>query len=118
MANLYEIFKDNDLVIASKIKRRRLQLLVNSCIYYNMDNNIISDAQWDKWAKELVALQSFNPEISKKVDWYDAFKDWDGSSGAFLPLKDKWVIDKALQLTSAKMQAATIDIYKDMDYNK
>ena len=69
MANLYEIFKGDDLIIASKIKRRRLQLLVNSCIYYNMDNNIISDAQWDKWAKELVALQTFNPEISKQVDW-------------------------------------------------
>ena len=48
MVNLYEIFKGDDLIIAEKIKRRRLQLLVNSCIYYNMDNNIISDAQWDK----------------------------------------------------------------------
>ena len=38
---------------------------------------------------------------------------------AFLPLKDKWVIDKASQLTSTRIQPiTTIDIYKDMDYNK
>lgn len=95
----YELFSGEELVIAEKIQQRRLQMLVHSCIYYEMDYNIISDKQWDAWSKELVVLQRDNPEISKQVDWYDAFADWDGSSGAFLPLKDPWVIEKAMKLT-------------------
>ena len=60
--------------------------------------NIISDKKWDEWAKELLALQNQYPEISKQVDYYEAFKDWDASTGAFLPLKDEWVVRKAKQL--------------------
>lgn len=72
--------------------------MVHSCIYYEMDRNIISDKKWDEWARELVRLQTENPSISEKVIWYNAFKDWDASTGAFLPLKDEWVVKKAKQL--------------------
>ena len=96
--NNYDIFQGEQLKIADLIQRRRLQLLVHSCIYYEMDRNIISDKQWDEWARELVKLQKDNSTISEKVMWYDAFKDWDASTGAFLPLKDEWVIKKAKQL--------------------
>ena len=77
-------------------------MLVHSCIYYKLDGNIIQDRQWDMWAKELVKLQEENPEISQKVIWYEAFKDWDASTGAFLPLDDEWVIKKAKQLLKFK----------------
>ena len=86
--------------IAELIKRRRLQLLIHSCIYYRLNDNIISDHKFDRLAKELVELQEKYPEISKQVEWYDAFKDWDGSTGAFLPLGDPWVISKAKYLLS------------------
>lgn len=98
MKHNYDIFKGDDLAIADLILRRRQQLLVHSCIYYNMDRNLISDRQWDMWARELRQLQEDHPYISEQVEWYDAFKDWDASSGAFLPLKDSWVINKAHQL--------------------
>lgn len=65
-----------------------------------MDYNIISDHQWDAWAKELLKLQTDYPEISKNVIWYEAFKDWDASTGAFLPLKDQWVVNTAKRLIS------------------
>ena len=84
--------------IMELIQRRRLQLLVNSCIYYEMNNSIISDEMWDKWARELVQLQTDYPEESKAVIWYNAFENWDASTGAFLPLKDEWVVAKAKQL--------------------
>ena len=74
-----------------RIKQRRLQILVHSYIYYELDQNIISDAQWAEWAKELCQLQKENPDISKSVEWYDAFKDFDGSTGAFLPFDNEWV---------------------------
>lgn len=86
--------------IAALIKRRRLQLLVHSCIYYGMDFNLIDDHTFDKWSDELVQLQTQYPDISKQVEWYDAFKDWDGSTGAFLPLNDPCVISKAKYLLS------------------
>ena len=38
---------------AELIKRRRLQILVHSCVYYLMDDNLVSDEQFDSWAKEL-----------------------------------------------------------------
>jgi hypothetical protein len=98
----YERFSGEELEIAELIQQRRLQLLVHSCIYYNMDRNLILDLTWDKWAKELVELQRKYPHISCEVDWYDAFKDWDASTGAFLPLTDEWVVRKATQLAGVK----------------
>lgn len=95
---LYEIFTGKELEVAQLIQRRRLQMLVHSCIYYKMDQNIISDAQWSRWGTELADLQNKYPEISKQVIWAEAFEDWDGSSGAFLPLDDSWVVNKAQQL--------------------
>lgn len=84
--------------IEDLIQRRRLQLLIHSCIYYHLNQNIISDKQWDAWAKELVDLQKQYPEESKRVIWYEAFKDWDASTGAFLPITDEWVIQKSKYL--------------------
>lgn len=70
--------------IVEKIRRRRRQMLVHSYIYYELDTNIISDWQWAQWAQELRQLQEDYPEESKAVEFYEMFKDWDGSSGAHL----------------------------------
>ena len=99
MAKLYEVFSEDNLKIAELIQRRRLQILVHSCIYYELNDNIVDDNTWNKWSEQLVELQSKYPDIAKQVIWYDAFKDWNGSTGAFLPLKDNWVLYKAHQLT-------------------
>lgn len=70
--------------ISERIKQRRRQMLVHSYIYYELNDNIISDSQWSKWAKELEQLQKDYPKESAEVEEYENFKDWDGSSGAFL----------------------------------
>lgn len=72
------------MTIKEKIRQRRRQMLVHSYIYYELDDNIVSDAQWAKWAKELEQLQKNYPKESAEVEEYEQFKDWDGSSGAFL----------------------------------
>ena len=97
---IYERFTGDELTIAEKIQRRRYQLLINSCIYYHLNQNIISDAQWDKWAKELKTLQDQYPEIAKQVTLYEFFKNWDGSTGAFLPITMPWVVSKARYVLS------------------
>lgn len=99
MQKTYEIFKDPEqLKVAELIQQRRLQMLIHSCLYYELDTNIISDKTWDTRARELMKLQADYPEISQQVEWYEAFRDWDASTGAFLPLKDEWVLNKAKQI--------------------
>ena len=79
-------------------------MLVHSYIYYELNQNIISDAQWSKWAMELVELQKQYPEEAKQVEFAEMFADWDGSSGAFLTYSDsiKSVANRLLYLKSAK----------------
>ena len=106
--NTYDIFKGEDLEIAELIQQRRLQILVHSCIYYEFNKNLISDKQWDEWAKELVTLQKDYPNISMKVMWFEEFKDFDATTGAFLPLRDAWVQTKAQQLLGAKKKTEQV----------
>lgn len=94
----YELFKGKDLEIAEKIQQRRLQLLVHSCIYYELNRNIVSDKVWDTWAKELVKLQAQHPLIAKEVMYAKEFMGFDGSTGFDLPIRDEWVMQKARKL--------------------
>ena len=105
MKKTYELFKGEELNIAEKIQQRRLQILVHSCIYYQLNTNLISDKQWDTWARELVELQKEYPTIASQVIWNDAFKDFDASTGFNLPITDSWVMSKAQQLLGIKKEA-------------
>ena len=75
------------------IKQRRRQLTVHSFGYYRMNDNIVSDHTFDKWCEELVELQKEFPEVSKEVELYEHFKDFDGSTGYDLPTHFPWVAD-------------------------
>ena len=67
------------------IRRRRAQMLVHSFLYYQMDDPVISDDQWQVWADELAQLQKDYPKLCK-IGYYDKdFADWDGSTGMHLP---------------------------------
>lgn len=85
--------EDNRVI--SLIKRKRLQMLVHSCIYYRLNESIISDEKWYEMAYELRDLQIEYPELSKVAEWADAFEGWDGTTGYDLPLGDQWVMQKA-----------------------
>lgn len=107
MNKTYEVFENDLLNIAEKIQQRRYQLLIHSCIYYELNQNIISDKKWDEWARELRDLQKTYPEVSEKVTLYEAFKDWDASTGAFLPIKEPWVIQKASWILTHQGKVST-----------
>lgn len=72
-------------IITEKIQQRRYQILVHSYMYYQLGQNIVSDHQFDIWAKGLVELQKVYPEESRKARYHDEFEDFDGSSGFDLP---------------------------------
>lgn len=84
-----------------KIRQRRLQMLVHSFLYYRLDTNVVSDYDFDKWAKELFELQRDYPEESKSCDLYKEFRDWTGASGYHLPQYD-WVNEIAQRLLRYK----------------
>lgn len=88
--------------IEDKIKRRRNQILVHSYLYYRMDISIISDETFDGWSKELADLQTNYPQESKCVDNYETFKDFTGSTGAFLPLDQDFIERRARWLLYCK----------------
>ena len=107
MVNTYDVFTDKDeLAIAELIQQRRYQMLIHSCLYYHLNTSCISDKQFDEWAKELRNLQSQYPNISKQVTLYEYFKDWDGTTGAFLPITLPWVISIANRFATVIVKKA------------
>lgn len=85
--------------IAELIHRRRRQLVVHATIYYRLHTSIVSDAQWDDWAAELVRLQAEWPGVSARVDYLESnFRTFDGSTGFDLPVSDPAVVGVAHRL--------------------
>ena len=81
--------------IKARIRQRRAQMLVHSCIYYELNDSVVSDDQWQKWADELEKLQRENPD-SVKIGFFDwEFRDWTGTTGAHLNHREPWVLAKA-----------------------
>lgn len=84
--------------IKEKIRQRRAQMLVHSCAYYELDDQMVDDHTWQRWADELTRLQKDNPNDCK-IGFYDeVFSNWDGSSGYHLPHRDPWVLGKTQYL--------------------
>ena len=83
-------------------------MLIHSCIYYRLNDNYVSDSKWSEWAFELSELQDKYPKISEQVTLYEYFKDWDGSSGAFLQLDLPWVVKKAQDLLAYRDGTKTV----------
>jgi NAD-dependent DNA ligase adenylation domain len=67
------------------VNRRQRQILVHSFLYYQLNTNILPDHTYDLWCKELAAYMQQHPEIAVKSVYYEAFKNFDGSSGYDLP---------------------------------
>lgn len=85
----------NEDEIKTKIRQRRAQMLIHSCIYYELNDNIVSDHRWQSWADELEVLQRDNPNCCN-IDFFDReFLNWDGATGNHLPHRHPWVLNKA-----------------------
>ena len=82
--------------IESKIRHRRVQMLIHSCIYYKLNDGIVSDHTWQKWADELTELQNKNPEKCNIGFFDEYFVEWDGSTGYHLPHDNNWVLSKSI----------------------
>jgi hypothetical protein len=91
--------------IKEKIKQRRRQMLVHSYLYYELDENIVADSKWSKWAFELAELQKHYPKESNEVEYAELFRDWNGSSGADLKYDESIIecANRILALSKKKL---------------
>lgn len=89
--------------VVELIGRRRRQILVHSYIYYNMDESIVSDVKWNKWAHELAKLQQKWPEEAAEAPFSDKFEGFDGSTGFDLDMTDPWIAEMAARLTKMEV---------------
>lgn len=57
-------------------------IIVHSYIYYELNDNVISDKEYDAKAKELVRYKNDFPELWKSSMYYKQFgDDYNGSTG-------------------------------------
>lgn len=62
--------------IVEKIQLLQRSILVNSFAYYELNENILSDFQYDANAMQLVELMKKHPEESKRSRYYEYFHDY------------------------------------------
>jgi hypothetical protein len=66
-------------VKASYLQR---QIIIHSIIYYELSENVINDKMFDNLCKQLISLSKTMTENEyKKTEYYELFKDFDGSTG-------------------------------------
>lgn len=63
----------------NELEKLQRQLIVHSFIYYDLNDNIWSDGQYDQCAL-LIEEQKYS-DIWKQSKFYSIFKDWDSSTG-------------------------------------
>ena len=73
---------DNPYVsIQSKMESLQRWLIVHAHIYYNYNNNVVTDKMWDDNAYQLVDMKKQYPKTYKKTFYYPVMNDFDGSTG-------------------------------------
>lgn len=57
-------------------------IIVHSYIYYELNDNILTNAQYDRKSKELVALKNRYPEHWRRSEYFRQFgDDYNGATG-------------------------------------
>ena len=74
--------KPSNLTMQDYIDFLQRYIIVHSYIYYELNNNIISDKKYDEKAKELVKYKNDYPELWKTSQYYKQFgEDYNGATG-------------------------------------
>ena len=92
---------DTSNLITSFINRLERIILVHSYIYEEKNNNIISDSDWDFFAKELVRMFERYPSEATQSVYYDGFKGWTGDSASdlrWIYANDAFIVNTAERL--------------------
>lgn len=69
-----------DYTLLEQINYLQRQIIICSIVYYELDDNLVSDYVYDSWCKQLVELQAECEEVEQSNLWY-VYYDFDGSTG-------------------------------------
>ena len=97
--------------IKSNIKRLRRYILVNSYLYYELNENLVTDEAWSAKALELGTLQKQYPELAAEVELHETFRNFDHSTGSNFDYSNPecdWVQPKALQLLRYEYERSNV----------
>jgi len=64
-----------------KISTLQYWILVNSIIYYELSENVVSDKMFDANSAQLIKYKARWPKSYTKSRWNEVFKDFDGNTG-------------------------------------
>lgn len=64
-----------------KIQLLERSILVNSYAYYELDQNILSDYQYDMNTRQLLELKRSNPDAFRKSRYYKYFDNFESGTG-------------------------------------
>lgn len=67
--------------IEERIDHLERMVLLHSFIYYQLNNNLVSDTKYEEFCRELEKLIKEQPEIFKKSVYYKIFKTWNRCTG-------------------------------------
>lgn len=72
----------SNFTIQEKIDWLQRYIIVHSYIYYELNNNVIPDKEYDRRAKNLVKIKDKYPELWKTSEYYKQFgDDYNGATG-------------------------------------
>lgn len=72
----------NGLTIREYVDWLQRYIIVHSYVYYETDDEFISDREYDKKSKELTRLKNEYPELWRNSEYYKQFgDDYNGSTG-------------------------------------
>lgn len=73
---------------SAKISSLQRRIIVWSILYYDYNENAVSDSEYDSVSRQLVELQKqVSKEDFEKSKYYYAMRDFDGSTGFDIPSK-------------------------------
>lgn len=78
-----------DFIMSQRqIDELREMLHAHAYIYYELNDNLISDSEWDGMARKLVGLQTTYPHSKERGYEWEYFKDFTGGTGFDMPWTD------------------------------
>ena len=70
------------MTLLEQISRLQRIIILHSYIYYELNDNVISDREYDLKSKQLVKYKNDYPDLWKQTEYYKQFgDDYNGSTG-------------------------------------
>lgn len=67
-----------------KIEWLERHIIVHSIIYYELNENVITDKEFDSCSKQLLKLSREHKEIFRNSEYFYIFSDFDANTGFYI----------------------------------